>query len=98
MGAFDPMEPEGAKPRTKSRPARKSESLAERMSTYIGCDKSDTSPPDTARRYKEYLRASLDQKLIVVAEWTGIMQIATMDDTDFSIHRTKSGKHFTNLF
>ncbi len=62
MGAFDPMEPEGAKPRTKARMARKPKSLAERMSAYIGCDKSDTSPPDTARRYKEYLLASLDQK------------------------------------
>ena len=39
-----------------------------------------------------------DASLIVIAERTGIMQIAMIDDTDFSIYRTRSGKHFTNLF
>ena len=47
----------------------------------------------------KYPRADFaDATLIVVAERTGIMQIATIDDTDFSIYRTRSGKYFTNLF
>lgn len=58
MGAFDPVEPVRAKPRA----ARKPKTLAEKMSAYIGSDTSETWPPDTSRRYKEYLRASLAQK------------------------------------
>lgn len=58
MGAFDPVETACAKPRA----VRKSRTLADKMAAYIGCDTSDTWPPDTARRHKEYLRASLVQK------------------------------------
>lgn len=47
----------------------------------------------------KYPRADFaDASLIVVAERTGIMQIATIDDTDFSVYRTRTGRHFTNLF
>lgn len=47
----------------------------------------------------KYPRADFaDASLIVVAERTGIIDIATLDDTDFSVYRTKGGKHFINLF
>ena len=62
MGVFDPVEPARTKARAKLRAVKKSVTMAERMAGYIGCDTSDTWPPDTSRRYKEYLRASLAQK------------------------------------
>ena len=62
MGAFDPVEPARTKARAKTRAVKKPTTLAERMADYIGCDTSDTWPPDAARRHKEYLRASLAQK------------------------------------
>ena len=62
MGAFDPVEPARAKPHAKPRAVRKPKTLAEKMAAYIGCDTSNTWPSDTARRHKEYLRASLAQK------------------------------------
>ena len=39
-----------------------------------------------------------DASLIVIAERLGIMHIATIDEMDFSVYRTKTGKHFTNVF
>ena len=39
-----------------------------------------------------------DASLVVIAERTGIMDIITLDETDFSVYRTKTGKHFNNLF
>ena len=62
MGAFDPVEPARTKARAKPRAVKKPVTMAERMAGYIGCDTSDTWPADTARRHKEYLRASLAQK------------------------------------
>ena len=34
----------------------------------------------------------------MIAELTGITDIVTLDETDFSVYRTKTGKHFNNLF
>ena len=62
MGDFDPIEPARTKARAKPRTVKKPVTMAERMVGYIGCDTSDTWPADTARRHKEYLRASLAQK------------------------------------
>ena len=62
MGAFDPVEPPRAKLRAKPVAARKPQTLAARMAAYIGSDTTDAWPADTARRHKEYLRASLAQK------------------------------------
>jgi hypothetical protein len=38
-----------------------------------------------------------DATLVVVAERTGVLDVVSFDETDFSVYRTKSGKHFTNL-
>ena len=47
----------------------------------------------------EYPRADFaDASLIVDAEQTGITDIVTLDDADFSVYRTKGSKHFNNLF
>lgn len=47
----------------------------------------------------KYPRADFaDASLIVVAERTGITDIVTLDVADFSVYRTKGGKHFNNLF
>lgn len=39
-----------------------------------------------------------DATLIVLAERLDITQIATTDKTDFAAYRTKTGKHFSNVF
>ena len=39
-----------------------------------------------------------DGSLIVVAERTGINDVATVDRTDFSVFRTRAGRAFTNHF
>ena len=39
-----------------------------------------------------------DASLIVIAERLGITHIATVDATDFFVYRTRTGKHFTNVF
>ena len=62
MGAFDPVEPARAKVRAKPRAVKKPVTMAERLAGFTGSDTSDTWPADTARRHKEYLRASLAQK------------------------------------
>ena len=62
MGAFMPVAPARTKVPAKPRAVKKPVTMAERMAGYIGCDSSDTWPADTARRHKEYLRASLSQK------------------------------------
>lgn len=48
---------------------------------------------------RKYPQADLaDATLVVLAERLGVTDIATLDKTDFAIYRTKTGKHFTNLF
>ena len=48
---------------------------------------------------RKYPRADLaDATLVVLAERLDITQIATTDKTDFAAYRTKTGKHFNNLF
>ena len=48
---------------------------------------------------RKYSRADLgDATLVVLAERSDITQVATTDKTDFAVYRTKTGKHFTNLF
>ena len=39
-----------------------------------------------------------DATLVVLAERLDITQVATTDKTDFAVYRTKTGKHFINLF
>ena len=47
----------------------------------------------------KYPRADFaDASLVVIAERTGITDIVTLDEADFSVYRTKTGKHFNNLF
>lgn len=48
---------------------------------------------------RKYPRADLDDAtLVVLAERLDITQIATTDKTDFAAYRTKTGKHFNNVF
>ena len=48
---------------------------------------------------KKYLGTDLaDGSLIVVAERTGISDVATVDRADFSAFRTRAGRAFTNHF
>ncbi len=79
MGTFDPVRPA----RTKPRAVRKSKTLTQKMAAYIGCDTSDTWPPDTARRHKEYLpiRAD-DERLTQAAASTSEPSFAAVWDND----------------
>ena len=62
MGAFDPVEPARTKARAKPRTVKKPVTMAERLAGFTGSDTFDTWPPDTSRRYIDYLRASLVEK------------------------------------
>ena len=62
----------------------------------------DIGAPDMPRLIEfcvKYPQADFaDASLIVIAERLGITHIPTIDDADFSVYRTKTGKHFTNVF
>ena len=62
MCAFDPVEPARTKARAKPRTVKKLVTMAERLAGFTGSDTFDTWPPDTSRRYIDYLRASLVEK------------------------------------
>jgi len=48
---------------------------------------------------RKYPRADLgDATLVVLAERLDITQMATTDRTDFAAYRTKTGRHFNNVF
>ena len=62
MGAVNPAKSLRTKASAKPRAAKKPKTLAEKIPYFIGCNASDAWPSDTARRHKEYFRASLIQK------------------------------------